>query len=326
MRPFSLVQPPSLNDLVSFLAGGNGQIALLAGGTDLYSLLKDEIVKPEVIVDLSPLKELAGLKQEKDFLRIGALTTINDLASSPIIQKNFPGLRQAAQSIGSPQLRNVGTVGGNLCQRPRCWYFREPLFLCRKKGGARCFAVQGRNKYHAIFGGGICNIVHPSDLAPALISLEARVKIVSREGEKEMALSDFFSPPSVSLRQENKLQPGEVLTEIIVPQPSPRLKSIYLKFTERGSWDFAVVSVAAAAEVQGRTLLKPHFVLGGVAPIPWRLTNLEKMIEGQNIQEKMLAAASLEALKESRPMSENAYKIDLAAVLLTRAAMSLISA
>jgi xanthine dehydrogenase YagS FAD-binding subunit len=174
-------------------------------------------------------------------------------------------------------------------------------------------------------GGGICHIVHPSDLAPALISLEAKVKIFSREGEKEMALSDFFTPPSVSLRQENKLQPGEVFTEIIIPNPSPRLKSTYLKFTERGSWDFAVVSVAAAAEVQGKTLFKPHFVLGGVAPIPWRLTNFEKMIEGQTIQEKMVAGAALEALKESRPMSENAYKIDLAAVLLARAAMSLIS-
>ncbi len=232
------------------------------------------------------LKELVGLRQEKEIIRIGALTTINELASSPLIQKNFPGLRQAAQSIGSPQLRNMGTVGGNLCQRPRCWYFRDLLFQCRKKGGSRCFAPTGRNKYHAIFGGGLCNIVHPSDLAPSLISLEAKIKIASKEGEKEILLSDFFTPPSVSLRRENKLQPGEVLTEIIVPKPLTQLKSAYIKLTERSSWDFALVSVAASAEVQGAILKKPRFVLGGVAPIPWRLANFEQMIEGKRIDEK----------------------------------------
>ncbi len=325
MRKFSLVQPENLKELVAFLAKADGQRVILAGGTDLFSLLKDEILNPEIIVDLSRLKELFGLRQEKEALRIGALTTISELASSPIVQKNFFGLKQAAQSIGSPQLRNVGTVGGNLCQRPRCWYFRDPLFQCRKKGGSRCFALNGRNKYHAIFGGGICNIVHPSDLAPSLISLEAKIKIASKDGEKEMLLADFFTLPSVSLRQENKLQPNEVLTEVIVPKPSSHLKSTYVKFTERGSWDFALVSVAAAAEVQGDILKKPKFVLGGVAPIPWRLTVFEQMIEGKKIDEKMAAAAALEALKEARPLSENAYKVDLASVLLTRATMSLLS-
>lgn len=254
MRKFSLVQPQNLKELVAFIAKANGQLALLAGGTDLFSLLKDDALNPEIVVDLSSLKELVGLKQEKGSLKIGALTTINELASNPLIQKNLQGLKQAAQSVGSPQLRNMGTVGGNLCQRPRCWYFRDPLFQCRKKGGSRCFAITGRNKYHAIFGSGLCHIVHPSDVAPSLVSLDAKIKIVSKEGDKEMLLADFFTLPSVSLRQENKLQPGEVITEVIVPNPSPRLKSIYIKFTERGIWDFALISVAAAAEVQGTVL------------------------------------------------------------------------
>lgn len=325
MRKFSLVQPENLKELVAFLAKADGQSALLAGGTDLFSLLKNEILNPEIVVDISGLKELIGLRQEKETIRIGALTTINELASSPLLQKSLQGLKQAAQSIGSPQLRNVGTVGGNLCQRPRCWYFRDPLFQCRKKGGSRCFALNGRNKYHAIFGGGLCNIVHPSDLAPSLISLEAKIRITSKEGEKEMPLADFFALPSLSLRQENKLQPGEVLTEVIVPKPAAQLKSTYIKFTERGSWDFALVSVAAAAEVQGAILKRPKFVLGGVAPVPWRLTSFEQMIEGKKMDEKTAAGAALEALKEARPMSENAYKVDLASVLLTRATMSLIS-
>lgn len=324
MKKFALAQPKNLKELVTFFDQADGQAVLLAGGTDLYSLLKDEIINPKVVIDLSQIAELIGLKQSKVGFRIGALTSINELVSNSQIQKDFPGLTEAANSIGSPQLRNVGTVGGNLCQRPRCWYFRDPLFPCRKKGGARCFAVRGRNKYHAIFGGGPCHIVHPSDLAPALISLEAKAKIVSKEGEKEIPLADFFSLPSLSLRQENRLQPGEILAEIIVPPPSPRQKSTFLKFTERGGWDFAVVSVAAAADVQGNALFKPRFVLGGVAPVPWRLTSFEKMIEGQKLEEKRIAAAALEALKEAQPMSENAYKIDLSAVLLTRAALKLL--
>jgi xanthine dehydrogenase YagS FAD-binding subunit len=323
MKNFQLAEPQNLKELMAFLAKADGSVTVLAGGTDLFSLLKDEILNPEVVIDLSRIKELASINQDKAALRIGALTTINDLATHPVIQKNFPGLKQAAQAIGSPQLRNVGTVGGNLCQRPRCWYFRDPLFICRKKGGSRCFAAQGRNKYHALFGGGLCNIVHPSDLAPALISLEARAKIASPAGEKELPLADFFTLPSVSVRKENILQPGEILTEIVLPNPSPRLRSTYHKLTERGSWDFAVVSVAAAAELQGGTLTKAHFVLGGVAPVPWRLPAFEKRIEQGKLNEKAAAAAAAEALKEARPLAENAYKIDLAAVLLTRAALSL---
>ncbi len=325
MIHFELAQPQNLQELTTFLTKTNGSSTPLAGGTDLMSLVKDGIIRPEVVVDLSTVPELRGIRKDQVGVRIGALTTIKELASDPIIEKTFPGLRQAALSIGSPQLRNVGTVGGNLCQRPRCWYFRDPLFTCRKKGGSRCFAARGRNKYHAIFGGGICHIVHPSDLAPALISLEAKVKIVSPVGEKEMPLENFFTLPSVSVRQENILQPGEILTEVILPPPSPRKKSIYLKFTERGSWDFAVVSVAVSGVVEGQRITKPRVILGGVAPIPWRLPGFESKIEGHQLKETAVAAAALEALSEARPLEENRYKVDLAGVWLTRAVLSLLS-
>ncbi len=325
MKSYRLAEPETLEELLTFLAEPPGSTAILAGGTDLMGLIKDEILSPDVLIDLSRIKEIKGIKQDKNGIHLGALTTLAELISNPLIQKSFPGLRQAALSVGSPQLRNVGTVGGNLCQRPRCWYFRDPQFNCRKKGGNRCFAAKGKNKYHAILGGGICYMVHPSDLAPALISLEARVKIASAEGEKELLLEEFFAPPAVSIRQENKLQPNQILTEIILPPPSPQQKSIYLKFTERGSWDFAVVSVAAAANLAGKSVSKLRVVLGGVAPIPWRLAELEKKIQGHPVEEKTLALAAVEAMKQSIPLEENGYKIDLAGVLITRALTSLAS-
>ncbi|MGQ9577858.1 MAG: FAD binding domain-containing protein [Candidatus Aminicenantales bacterium] len=325
MIHFQLVEPQNLRELTAFLAKTNGSSMPLAGGTDLMTLVKDRILRPEVVVDLSPLQELRGIRKDQAGVYVGTMTTIKELASDLVIEKNFPGLRHAALSIGSPQLRNVGTVGGNLCQRPRCWYFRDPLFNCRKKGGSRCFAAKGRNKYHAIFGGGICHIVHPSDLAPALISLEARVKILSPGGEREMPLENFFALPSVSVRQENILQPGEILTEVTIPSPPPGRKSIYLKFTERSSWDFAVVSVAASGIIEGRRIIKPRVILGGVAPIPWRLQGFESRIDGRELKEAAVAAAALEALEEARPLEENRYKVDLAEVWLTRAVLSLLT-
>jgi xanthine dehydrogenase YagS FAD-binding subunit len=251
------------------------------------------------------------------------VTSVADLAENTTIKNDYPGLREAALSLATPQLRNVGTTGGNLCQRPRCWYYRDPEILCRKKGGSKCFAFKGRNKYHAIFGGGICYVVYPSDLAPALISLDAEVSISSPRKEKTIPLADFYILPQVNVRRENILEPGEILKEIRIPPAKSGEKSSYHKIKERGTWDFALVSAAVKGTVSYGVFKDIKIVLGGVAPIPWRLLKAEEMIKGKKVTQDLLKQAAREALKEAKPLEENGYKKDLAEAAVCRAALAL---
>ncbi len=324
MKEFKLAQPKTLVQTSAFLGLNQGKTALMAGGTDLLDEIKNETISPEVVIDLTTIPDLDTIRQEKETIKIGALTRVVDLAQNTKIQEYYPGLVQAALSLATPQLRNVGTVGGNLCQRPRCWYYRDPHVNCRKKGGSRCFAIQGKNKYHAIFGGGMCHIVFPSDLAPALISLDARAVIATGIGEKTVPLAEFYILPRQNVRQENILGADEVLKEIHLPLPKSGAKSTYLKLKERGTWDFAVVSVAASGEVSNGAFQGIRIVCGGVAPIPWRLTKAESIIEGKLASEGMLRQAVQEELKETRPLSENGYKLDLLEVAVYRAVMALV--
>jgi len=218
----------------------------------------------------------------------------------------------------------MGTVGGNLCQRPRCWYYRDPQVQCRKKGGSRCFASRGKNKYHAILGGGLCYIVHPSDLAPALISLDAEISINSPKGDKAIPLEDFYILPKVNVRKENILEPNEVLREIKIPLTKKGEKSTYHKLKERGAWDFGVVSAAVKGAVSGGIFRDIKIVLGGVAPVPWRLTKAENIIIGKRVTEDLVREAAREALKEAKPLEENGYKKELVEAILYRAALSLV--
>lgn len=323
MKDFKLAQPKTLEQTSAFLGLNQGKTALMAGGTDLLDEIKNETIQPEVVIDLTTIPDLNSITQDQETIKIGVLTRIADLAENEIIQEHFPGLVQAALSLASPQLRNVGTVGGNLCQRPRCWYYRDPEVTCRKKGGSRCFAMQGKNRYHAIFGGGMCYIVFPSDLAPALISLDARVVIATSVGEKTVPLAEFYTLPRQNVRQENILGADEVLKEILLPLPKSGTKSSYLKLKERGTWDFAVVSVAISGEISNGAFQGIRIVCGGVAPIPWRLTKAESFIAGKLVSEGMLRQAVQEELKEARPLSENGYKLDLLEAAVYRAAMSI---
>lgn len=323
MKDFKMAQPQTLEQVTSLLAEKKDGYYLMAGGTDLLDEIKNEVIEPEAVVDLKTIPGLSTITKEKDAIRIGALTTVADLAEDPVITSDYPGLRQAALSLATPQLRNVGTVGGNLCQRPRCWYYRDPQVICRKKGGSRCYASNGRNKYHAVLGGGICFIVHPSDLAPALISLDARVVISSAKGEKTIPLEDFFILPQVSVKKENILEPGEVVKEVIIPLARKGEKSTYYKLKERGTWDFAIVSAAVKALVSGGTFRDVRIVLGGVAPIPWRLKQVENSISGRKASEDLLRKATREALREAKPLEENGYKLDLIETAVCRAILSL---
>lgn len=324
MRNFKIAEPQTIDQVTSLLSENKEKYYLLAGGTDLLGEIKDEIIEPEVVVDLKSIPNLSYIKKERGGVRIGALTTLTELTEDPVIKQDYPGLHEAALSISTPQLRNVGTVGGNLCQRPRCWYYRDPQVICRKKGGSRCFATRGKNKYHAIFGGGICHIVYPSDLAPALISLDAEISISTPRGDKNLSLADFFTLPGANVRKENILNPGEVVREIKIPLAKTGEKSTYKKLKERETWDFALVSAAVKGTISGGIFKDIKIVLGGVAPVPWRLEKAEKSIRGKKTTENLLRQAAREALKDASPMTENGYKKELAEAVIYRAAMSLV--
>jgi xanthine dehydrogenase YagS FAD-binding subunit len=297
---------------------------LMAGGTDLLAEIKDEIIEPAVVVDLRSIPDLSYIKKEKNEVRIGAMTSLTRLAEDPLIKNEFPALHEAANSVATPQLRNMGTAGGNLCQKPRCWYYRDPQVKCRKKGGSRCFAFKGKNKYHAILGGGLCYIVHPSDLAPALIALDAEISISSAKGDKTIPLENFYTLPKADVRKENILEQNEILREIKIPLTKKGEKSTYHKLKERESWDFGIVSAAVKGTVSGGAFRDIKIVLGGVAPIPWRLTKAENLIKGKKVTEDQVRKAAREALKEAKPLEENRYKKELVEAILTRAALSLV--
>ncbi len=322
MREFKIAQPRSADELAALLAEMQEPVALMAGGTDLIDELKSGVAATGLVVDLQTVTGLAGIAPEKDGLRVGAMTRVVELAGDAAVARDYPSLRQAALSLATPQLRNVGTVGGNLCQRPRCWYYRDPQVVCRKKGGGSCFAFQGRNKYHAIFGGGSCFIVYPSDLAPALISLGARVTIGSAKGDKVVPLEQFYALPEVNVQRENVLAKGQFLKSIWVPAPKAGQKAAYVKLKERGTWDFALVSAAVAGVVKDGAFAEISVVMGGVAPIPWRLKKAEDVLRGKPATEASARQAADAALKDASPLRENGYKADLVYAALKEAVLA----
>ena len=325
MKEFKIAQPQSLDQVTSLLSKEKTGYSLIAGGTDLLDEIKNKIIAPDVVIDLKTVADFSTIKIDKKHVSIGAMTNVSDLAENPIIKENFPVLVEAALSLASPQLRNVGTVGGNLCQRPRCWYYRDPDTICRKKGGSRCYALRGRNRYHAIFGGGMCYIVHPSDLAPVIISLDADVTINGPTGKKDiLKLEDFFALPQNNVRKENVLGPNQIVCEIRIPLPEKGTKSTYYKFKERGTWDFAVVSAAINGVISGGVFKDLKIVCGGLAPIPWRLKTAEDFIRGKKITEEVVRQGAKQALTDARPLEENAYKMDLVEAVLYTAISSMV--
>lgn len=323
MKNFKIAQPQTIDQVTALLAETKGNSHLMAGGSDLLDEIKNGIITPDVVIDLKTVPGLDSITQDGDGVHIGALTSVAALAESPVIREHCAGLTEAALSLATPQLRNMGTVGGNLCQRPRCWYYRDPQVQCRKKGGSRCYAFRGRNKYHAILGGGLCYIVFPSDLAPALISLGTRVTLASLKGEKTLPLEDFFALPQANVRRENILESGQMLREIVIP-PAKDRKSTYLKLKERGTWDFAVVSAAVSGVVTGSVVQDIRIVMGGVAPVPWRLKAAENLVNGKKISEALLREGVRLDMKDAKPLEENGFKTELAEVVVYRAALSLV--
>ncbi len=318
MVNFELVNPKTLDSVPGLLSKKWDETMLLAGGTDLLDMLKERLVRPQRVINLKSLPGLSYIKNGAG-LEIGALTTIAEIAENSSIRKNFAVLAEAAESIATPQLRNMGTIGGNLCQRPRCWYFRAKDIVCIKKGGSKCYAVEGLNKYHCIFGGGPSYIVHPSDSAPALMALGASLDILGPQGKETVVLEDFFELPIDNIRREHILEPNQLITAIKVPPPSPGTKSTYLKFREKQSLDFAIVSVAAVLQMEGKVCKKARVVLGGVAPMPWRAAATEAELNGKTLTADVIAKAANAAVDKAMPMKQNAYKIQLTKVMVRRA-------
>ena len=326
MDNFNYINPTDLEQVTSLLTdNGWGEVMVVAGGTDLLGELKEYIETPKTLINLKSLPGMGSISMDTSGLTIGALTTVADIANHPIIQQRYTVLAQAASSVATPQIRNVGTLGGNLCQRPRCWYYRDETVNCLKKGGDTCYAVDGLSKYHAILGGDPVYIVHPSDIAPALIALDASIKIVGPESEKIMKVEEFFTLPAANPFRENVLQPNEIVVEVQIPQPQQGTKSFYLKAREKGAPDFALASVAGVFDMMGQTCQNASIVLGGVAPAPWRSTEAETVLTGKLINETVSNNAGAAAVKDAQPLNDNAYKVTLTQNLISRTAMMAVS-
>lgn len=325
MKAFEWTNPTTVNEAVKMLTVASpGDIdeapRPIAGGQDLLTTMKDYTSRPTRLVNLKNIRGLNKITLNGRGLTIGALVTLTELEEHAGVRKSFPGLAEAAHSIATPQIRNLGTVGGNLCQRPRCWYFRLEEVICLKKGGSECYAASGENKYNAIIGGGPSYIVHPSDLAPMLLALGATVTVTGAAGKRVIPLDKFFTLPSEgNIRRENVLKNEEIITEIHVAASPLAARSTYLKFKERESLDFALASAAVAVRLTGRMVSDARIVLGGVAPIPWRVPAAEKFLVGKELKPDVLAEAGKIALAEAKPLEKNAYKVPLAQTLVRRA-------
>lgn len=324
MRPFRLVDAESAEHATSLLKAEPSLAKPLAGGTDLLGEIKEGIVEPAMLVNLASLESLYGIAHTEGGLSVGAITKLSELENDESIAHDYPALSQAVASVATPQIRNMGTLGGNLCQRPRCWYYRSTLFDCRKKGGAICFAINGNSKYHAILGGVDCYIVHPSDLAPVFIALGATATVTGPNGTRTLPMEEFFVGPEHNIEGETALKAGELLTSVFVPKPKPGQRSIYLKARERQTQEFALASVAVSLNVSAGVIERASLVLGGVAPTPWRASYSEDALRGAPVAEVDVDTVGRLAVRGAKPLRDNNFKVRLAASLVGRAISSLL--
>lgn len=285
---------------------------------DLLGLMKDYIVSPEKVVSIKNLDQ--SIAPADGGLRIGAAVKIADLIEHAQARRLYPALITAAESVGTPQIRNMGTVGGNIMQRPRCWYFRNEEFHCLKKGGSKCFAVEGENQYHAIFGDGPCHIIHPSSLAVPVMAYGGRFRVVGPSGAREIDAGQFFQMPNQNLYGETLLQAGEIITHVVLPSPGQRSAAYEVRFKQSHDWPLAAAAVNLV--MSGPTVKSARIVMGAVAPIPWRVPAAERVLAGKAVTEALAVEAANAAVAGARPMSGNAYKIQIAKAAVKRAILA----
>jgi xanthine dehydrogenase YagS FAD-binding subunit len=320
MKSFKHINVKSLKEASKLLKEYTGKAKVIAGGTDLLETLKDKILMdyPEALINIKTVPGLDYIKEDAKGLKMGALTTLSEVARSPVMKEKYKILAEAAYAVATPQIRNIGTIGGNLCQDIRCWYYRYPhqlggRFVCSRKGSGPCYAVKGDNRYHAIMGGKKCYAICPSDTAVALAALDAQIKIVGLEGERWIAVTDLFDTLG------NALRCGEMVAEIKVPRVSDSAKQTFFKFTMRAPLDFAVVSVATVVSFNDGNCTDARIVLGAVAAKPVRAKKAEEAIIGGPINQETAVQAAELAVAEAKPLSMNAYKVEIAKALIRRA-------
>ena len=333
MKAFANTNPRTLGEAVARArqAREAGQsVSFAGGGTDLLQLVKDRVPNrpgagaPDVLVNLKSVPGLASIETRGgEALVIGGLVTLEALGGHQTVLGLFSALAEAARSVATPQIRNVGTVAGNVVQRPWCWYYRNG-FPCYKAGGDRCFSAGGENQLHAIFGGGPSYIVHPSDLAPALVAFDARFRVVGPDGERTLPASDFFVLPREDAEHENVLADDEVLAFIELPTPQRSPSSRYLKIMDRETWTHALASAAVVLDMSGDVCERASIVLGGVAPVPWRVPEAERILAGQRVTPELARRVAETAVRGARPLSKNAYKVPLTQRVVERAVRSLV--
>jgi xanthine dehydrogenase YagS FAD-binding subunit len=321
MKSFENIDAKSVKEAVGLLQKFNQQkklAAVVGGGSEYLQLMKDHVVEPDYVINLKTIPGLDYIREERGGFRIGALAKLADIEEHAAVREKLLILADAAGDAASPQIRNAGTIAGNICQRPFCWYFRSSNFTCLRKGGQLCYTVTGDGRFHAILGAGPSYIVHPSDTAPALVALGAQIKIAAPAGEKTIPLEKFFVLPSVDYRRENILNPGEIVTEIFVPTPKAGSQGFHHKVRERLAWDHAIVAVDTIVESSGGVVRHASVVMGGVAPIPWRAVKAEEFLRGKRLDEATAKQAGEIALEGAKPLKDNVYKIKLAQELIQR--------
>ncbi len=319
MQPFEFANPTSLHDALALLGNKWGEADVLAGGTDQISLMKEYLHTPKRVVNIKGIKELGGIHHSAQSLRIGATVTFDELATNQAVRSEYPSLTSAVLGITSPQIRNMGTVGGDLCQRPRCWYFRRGFGLLAMQNG-KSLVPNGDNQYHAIFGGGPAYFVSPSSLGPALIALGAKVKLVSASGTRSVAVDKFFISPQNESTRETALLPNEILTEIEIPS-ARGVKNATYEVRQKEALDWPLATASVALQMQGQSVSKARVVLGHVAPTPWVAAQAEQVLAGKSLSEDVIEQVAQAAVAGAQPLSENRYKVQLARVAVKRALM-----
>jgi xanthine dehydrogenase YagS FAD-binding subunit len=320
MPAFELFQPASINDAVSLLHQYGSDAWVLAGGLDSFDWFKDRIKRPKVVIDLSQIKELVGVRDMNGGLEIGAMTTLTNVVNHPDVKAKFKILSEAAEAAASPQIRNQGTIGGNVSQDTRCWYYRSG-FDCYRAGGNLCYAdtPTAINREHAILGADRCVAVSPSDSAPAMVALEAQMVIVSTRGERVVDAEKYFIGPGHDITRMTILQPGELLTSIRIPAKWANTEFYFEKVRDRPVWDFPLVNIASAKVVSGGKIDRIRIAVNGVAAHPWRLSKVEEAVTGKPVNEETAEMAGRMAIERAVPLRYNGFKVPLMRNLVKRA-------
>ncbi len=332
MQSFDYTRPTTIDEAIQ---SASDTTQFLAGGTDMLTRMKAGIAAPDRLADIKRIDDLPrGIRETGDGASIGALTTLTEIETSELLQAQYTALSEAASLAATPQLRNMATLGGNLLQRPRCWYFRNSLFNCWLKGGDSCPAQQGENEFHALFGydkvssangntgksaaQNPCCAVHPSDLANALTALNASVRLRGPSGERTLSLADFYALPEPNRRRETTIADDELILSIEIPSLNGA-RSTYFKAMDRKVWAFALVSVAATLRLEKGRIADARLVLGGVAPVPWRAAAAEDVLNGSEPSDSLFSQAADAALADAQPLQHNGYKVPLAKGLIQQA-------